>query len=90
MEDNLNINDKVVYYIGDRDSNLKKLKHKWSGPWRVSERVYPNVVILSNDSNGGKFDAHVQRVKKYKSREFWKLSQYEKMVNNNEVSDIIE
>ena len=28
-------NEKVIYYIGDKDSSMRKLKHKWTGPWRV-------------------------------------------------------
>ena len=44
-------------------------------------------MILMNDEKGESFEAHVQRVKKYNSRELWKLSTYDKMVDRNEIED---
>ena len=83
-------NDKVVYYIGDKDAPLRKLRNKWTGPWRVEKQLYPKTVILKDDKTGKKFPAQIKRVKKYHSRDFWKLSQYEKMIENNEIEDKID
>ena len=88
--DNLRINDQVVYYIGDRDATMRKLRNKWSGPWRLSDRLYDNCVILMDDKKGQKFEAHVSRVKKYHSRAFWKLSKYNKLIENNEIVDELQ
>ena len=84
------INEKVIYYIGDRDSPMRKLKHKWTGPWRAVDQIYPNTVVLKNDDNGETWDAEICRVRKYKSRGFWKLSQYEKMVKKGEINDNLQ
>ena len=81
-------NEKVVYYIGDKDSPMRKLRNKWTGPWRVTNQLYPNTVILMDDKKGEEFSAQLNRVKKYNSREFWTLSQYEKLVKNNEIDDL--
>ena len=81
-------NEKVVYYIGDRDSPMRKLRNKWTGPWKVVKQLYPNTVVLRDEKNGKEFPAQIKRVKKYHSREFWKLSQYEKMIKNKEILDI--
>ena len=80
-------NDKVVYYIGDRDAPLRKLRNKWSGPWRVIEQIYPNTVIVKNDKNRLQFPAQLARLKKYHSREYWTLSQYEKLLKKGKVKD---
>ena len=39
---------KVMYYVGDRNSILNKLRHKWTGPWIVSE------IINSKEVSKGK------------------------------------
>ena len=50
-DDKFEINNKVMYYVGDRESNLRKLRHKWTGPWVIMERISANEVkILDNDS----------------------------------------
>ena len=54
---------------------------------KVVKQLYPNTVILRDDINGREFPAQLKRVKKYHSREFWKLSQYEKLVKNQKIVD---
>ena len=53
----------------------------------LSDRLYENCVILTNDKKGEQLEAHVSRVKKYNSREVWKLSTYNKMIAGNEIDD---
>ena len=45
---------------------------------------------IKNDDNGETWDAEIGSVRKYKARGFWTLSQYEKIIKNNEINDKLE
>jgi hypothetical protein len=69
-EDNFVVGDLVVYYIGDRASNNKKLQRRLSGPWKVLERVRHNVLRIKNESNDDELACHVGMLRKYVRGEF--------------------
>lgn len=80
----------VVYYVGDKTSELRKLRCKWSGPWKILERIRHNTLRICEPSNVENFfDAHVERLKRYKVREFWKFKTYESLLQSNSIEDIM-
>ena len=80
------IGQAVMYYIGDKDQNSRKLRQKWSGPWKVAKKLQENAYELTD---GGKrtWPAHVERRKLYYAREYWSLKKYNKMIENGEIND---
>ena len=91
-ESKLKKGDLVVYYIGDRNQTLRKLRAKWSGPWKVKRIIYENSKITIMDPEDEKVtaDVHVGRVKPYRQREFYTWNQHEKKLNKRELKEEIE
>ena len=80
--------DLVLYYIGDQNHRLQKLRAKWSGPWIVSEMLNDNTVILSDTNGEYVWPVHVERVKRYKRSECYGLDEYLKKVESGEIKEL--
>ena len=89
--DNYKINDKVLYYIGDRNSHSRKLRHRWTGPFTISQRINENTVEITTAKPNEKLEVHTSRLKKWNTRDndYWKLDEYEQLVANNAIKDEI-
>ena len=57
-------NDKILYYVGDRQTVSKKWRQRWSGPWRIksidSETVA--IEIIDDETQNSKY-VSVDRIK---------------------------
>ena len=85
----IKIGESVMYFIGDKEQTSRKLRQKWSGPWKVAKRLQDNAYELTD---GGKRQspAHVERMKKYFAKEYWSLKKYNKMIEQGELKDELE
>ena len=67
--DNWKVGDLVAYYIGERTGqHSRKLRKRFSGPWKVIERIKDrnNVVVkIQNEKTGNTLCCHVSMLKKY-------------------------
>ena len=73
--DNFDIGDTVAYYIGDRSSKLKKIRQRFSAPWRVIGRLRHNVVQIQKADNPKETLAcHVAMLKRYNKQDFVPLT----------------
>ena len=69
--------DLVAYYIGDRSAKLKKIRQRFSAPWRVIERLRHNVVKIQRADNPvEKLACHVSMLKKYNKQNFVPLTEF--------------
>ena len=80
--------DKVLYFIGDRNHNLHKLREKWSGPWIVSKMKRHNTVVLTDENNDYVWNVHTERVKKYIHGESWGLETFNRKVGKGEIKEL--
>ena len=78
-DEDFKIGDEIVYYVGDSDKPLRKLRARFTGPWVVSGIVRDNTIEIKDPSNGNKFTSHISRVKKYYKKGFYSLSEYNKL-----------
>ena len=75
--DNFQVGDLVAYYIGDRSAKLKKIRQRFSAPWRVIERLRHNVVKIQRADNPvEKLACHVSMLKKYNKQNFVPLTEF--------------
>ena len=90
-DDKFNINDKILYYIGDRNSNSRKLKHRWTGPFTIINRINHNTIEITTNKKDETMAVHTSRVKKWRSRdnEYWNIDKYEKLVLDGTITDEI-
>ena len=86
-----NSNDKVMYYVGDRNSHSRKLRRKWTGPFNVIKHINDNTVEIATAKENITMPVHISRLKKYFKRknEFWPIKSYENLINNDKISDIL-
>ena len=77
------LNDKVMYYIGDRlVGNKLKLEKNWIGPFTVISILTPVTYLISNDSTGRVIKAVTQLLKKYYSRNTYLNSNKTEIISN--------
>ena len=76
--DYFKINDLVAYYIGDRAATNKKLRCRFTGPWKVIERVRHNTLKIKNLIDGKEITTHVGMLKRYYEKHFTPLDEIEK------------
>ena len=90
IESKYEIGDLVVYYIGDRAQSLRKLRAKWSGPWKISKIIYENKIkIVDPKDKKVSAEVHVGRVKPYRKREFYTWKQHESKLKSRELKEEI-
>ena len=75
-DDDFEIGDLVAYYIGDRSAKLRKIRQRFSAPWRVIGRLRHNVVQIQDTKNPEeKLACHVSMLKKYCTKAFVPLTE---------------
>ena len=69
---------------------LRKLRAKWSGPWKVKKHIFENKIEIVDpkDSNVTE-EVHIARIKPYRKREFYTWSNHEKLIRNGKLKDEI-
>ena len=65
LADKFDVGDYVAYFVGDRSSRSRKLKARYSGPFKLIARVIDNTVRIANEDNGETLDCHVTMLKRY-------------------------
>ena len=76
--DYFKIGDLVAYYIGDRSATNKKLRKRFTGPWKIISRLRHNTVRIKNLIDGKEIATHVGMLKKYYAKGFTPLIEIEK------------
>ena len=89
-EETFSPGDLVVYFIGDRNVILRKLRAKWSGPWIIIKHVSANTCEIKDPRSDVRANVHVERLKIYRKREFYTWKKHEELVNNGELSQEID
>ena len=64
-DDKFETGDIVAYYTGDSSATNKKLRSRFSGPWKITGRLRPNVVTIERDEH--KISVHTKMLKHYYS-----------------------
>ena len=77
-DDNFNIDDLVAYYVGDRSSTLKKIRRRFTGPWKIIARKRHNTVKIQNLIDDKIITCHVRMLKRYHKTQFIPLCEIEK------------
>ena len=70
------INDYVAYYVGDRSNTTRKLRQRFTGPWKIIDKINDNTYKLLNEDNNDTMCCHVQMLKKYSKDQFTPLIDY--------------
>ena len=71
--DKFKINDKVLYYVGERNYPMKKIRSRFTGPFRIIARIgddTSNTVKIYNDETQEEMTTHVEKLKKYNTNTF--------------------
>ena len=71
------INDLVMYYIGDRKKTAQKLRARFTGPYKITHKINHNTVKLENKDKTIQFGCHVSKLKPYIKEYFIPLTQFE-------------
>ena len=86
--DNFKANDLVMYYVGERNYPMKKIRSRFTGPFRIIKRINHNTVTIHNDSTNETMSCHTQKLKKYHENNFTdenlfmrQLYQHQKLLN---------
>jgi hypothetical protein len=87
VDDDFKINEKVMYYIGDKNEELKKIRPKWTGIWKIIARVSNNEVTIMNLDNGNTDNVHVERLKRYKDFKWLSWKDYNRLIKEKTIVD---
>ena len=68
--DNYSIGDLVAYFTGDRASTNKKLRRRFTGPWKIVDRLRDNVLVIENKTDGERIATHATMLKPYYADHF--------------------
>ena len=77
-DDSFEVGDLVAYFVGDRSSVNKKLRARFTGPWKIVLRIRDNTVRIKNLHDGKIIDTHVNMLKRYKEDAFIPLIELRK------------
>lgn len=75
-DDKFEINDKVLYYVGERNYPMKKIRSRFTGPFRITHRINHNTVTIYNEDTQEELTTHTQKLKKYHDNEFTRERDY--------------
>ena len=65
LSDKFDEGDYVAYFIGDRSSTSRKLRARYSGPFKLIKRISGNTVRIQNEETKEILDCHVTMLKRY-------------------------
>ena len=68
--DSFVVGDSVAYYIGDRSRKSRKLRSRFSGPFKIVERLSNNTVRIINTDTNEDLRCHVGMLKLYRPEFF--------------------
>ena len=68
--DKFKIDDKVMYYVGERNYPMKKIRSRFTGPFRIINRVSHNTVTIYNDTTNETMTCHTQKLKLFHEHHF--------------------
>ena len=86
-DDKLNINDKVLYFLGNNKNRKDtKLRAQFSGPFTIIKRINSNVVRIQDNKTKHTMAAHTSMLKKYKQSEYISQTEYNKKYNKPETA----
>ena len=74
--DKFKIDDKVMYYVGERNYPMKKIRSRFTGPFRIIKRVNHNTVTIYNDSTNETMTCHTQKLKLFHDHTFTPENDY--------------
>ena len=69
-DDSFQKDDLVAYFIGDRSSTNKKLRKRYSGPWKIIELLRHNTVVIENLDDKKRLATHTSMLKPYYKEHF--------------------
>ena len=87
-DDYFKVGDLVAYYIGDRSATNKKLRKRFTGPWKIIARLRHNTVRIKNLIDGKEIATHVGKLKKYYPKGFTPLIEIRKSERAKLLADI--
>ena len=81
------VGDYVAYYVGDRASTMIKLRRRFTGPWKIIQKVSHNTYTIENPQNEDILTCHGAMLKLYDNRQFvpflqWNATYKEKTIQN--------
>ena len=74
--DKFNIDDLVMYYVGERNYPMKKIRSRFTGPFRIIKRVNHNTVTIYNDTTNESMTCHTQKLKYFHKHKFTPENDY--------------
>ena len=73
---------KVLYFIGDQYTTMRKWRRKWTGPWVIKHILNDSTVIIMDSENGNQKRVSINRLKLFRSKNT-DLIPYKKYINQN-------
>ena len=70
------VNDKVLYFIGDKQVARYKWREKWSGPWNLKKRLNDSTMIIEDPRNGNQKRVSIDRLKRFNERDYLNYEDY--------------
>ena len=78
----LQVGDHVAYYVGDRANTSRKLRRRFTGPWKITKQINHNTYQILNEQTNETMACHAQMLKKYYKQDFTPLAAYEQSEAN--------
>ena len=77
VDPTLTVGDYVAYYVGDRSKTSRKLRRRFTGPWKITNKLNHNTYQITNEQTNETMACHAQMLKKYHKQDFTPLAAYE-------------
>ena len=69
-QDTFQPNDQVLYYVGERQYPMRKIRSRFTGPFTITARVNHNTVKIYNEQTNETITCHTQKLKKFHPTKF--------------------
>ena len=83
------VGDKVMYYVGDRAHTNKKLRARFTGPFKVVKLISDNAVKILNEDTDETMVCHTKMLKLYFDNYFTPESAYARTLKHKQKLDKI-
>ena len=74
--DKFKIDDQVMYYVGERSYPMKKIRPRFTGPFKIIARINHNTVTIFNEQTDQTISCHTQKLKLYHKNQFTEEQDY--------------
>ena len=81
------LGEQLLFYVGDKEQPLRKLRERWTGPFSLIKKKRHNTYELLNKDDGSKFTSHVDHLKKYIKKHYWSEKEFDILVENGTISE---